>query len=151
MSAGLEKWSRSSPAKHAYYVGSCEEMILFGEVLGRTLRRPQVVAFFGDLGSGKTTLAKGIVGALCGITSLGVASPTFQYLQFYSGNNVSVAHFDLWRLRNLDEFLSLGLEEYLSSEVVLIEWPDRIQSLLPPSTLFVETKVCGLGREVVIR
>ena len=71
-------------------------------------------------------------------------------MHFYSGKENSIAHFDLWRLQDEQEFINLGLEEYLTQGVVLIEWPDRITHLLPPNTLFVAAKVHGEGREVSI-
>jgi len=125
-------------------------MILFGEAFGKKLHSPVVVALAGDLGAGKTTLAKGVISGLCGVPVSSITSPTFQYVHFYSGNSGDVSHFDLWRLRDEHEFLCLGLEEYLSFGISLVEWPDRIRSLLPSSTLFIETKVWGEGREVSI-
>jgi tRNA threonylcarbamoyladenosine biosynthesis protein TsaE len=149
-SGGLERWNKNNASKETHHIRSCEEMILFGKTFGKRLRRPAIVALVGDLGAGKTTLAKGVISGLCAISLSSITSPTFQYVHFYSGNDAEVAHFDLWRLRDEHEFLSLGLEEYLSSGIALIEWPDRIRTLLPASTIFVETRVCGTGREVSI-
>jgi tRNA threonylcarbamoyladenosine biosynthesis protein TsaE len=148
---GLAKWSKTDSCSKTYYVGSCDEMVLFGEALGKALTRPCLLALSGDLGSGKTTLAKGIVKGLCGISPESVASPTFQYVHFYSGNHVTVVHFDLWRMKDEEEFLSLGLEEFLFSDLALIEWPERILSLLPPSTIRLEARVSGFGREITIQ
>ena len=115
------------------------------------MARPCVLALSGNLGSGKTTIAKGIVKGLCGISPSSVASPTFQYVHFYSGNNTTVVHFDLWRMQDEEEFLSLGLEEFLGLDMVLVEWPERIQSLLLSSTLYLEARVLGSGREILIK
>lgn len=123
-------------------------MILFGELFGKKLCGPEVVALSGDLGAGKTTLAKGIISGLCGISPSQITSPTFQYVQFYE--DPAIAHFDLWRLHNENEFLSLGFDEFLTSKIALIEWPDRIKSLLPANTIFVETIVVPEGREVSV-
>jgi tRNA threonylcarbamoyl adenosine modification protein YjeE len=143
----LERWSRSKVLKQFYYLSSYEETILFGQQFGKKLPSESVVALIGDLGAGKTTLAKGIISSLCGIPISSITSPTFQYVQFY---DEGVSHFDLWRLHNEEEFLNLGLEEYLAVGISLIEWPDRIRSLLPSDTLFVEMKVRGEGRELSI-
>lgn len=135
--------------KQTYYIHSYEEMILFGESLATKLEGA-IVGLLGDLGAGKTTLAKGIIRGMCGIPLANITSPTFQYAHFYSGKGKTVAHFDLWRLHDEREFLSLGLDEYLASGACLIEWPDRIHSLLPDTTCFIEAKVYEAGREVSI-
>jgi tRNA threonylcarbamoyl adenosine modification protein YjeE len=126
-------------------------MVAFGQSLGRALRPFQVIALNGDLGAGKTTMAKGMIGAITGVSSFEVTSPTFQYVQIYTAENRTVAHFDLWRLRSIDEFVDLGLEEYLSNTVAIIEWPDRIAALLPQDTLRVDVSIVPEGRRVTIK
>ncbi len=125
-------------------------MIEFGIRLARDMKTDTVIALIGDLGAGKTTLAKGLI---CGLTGTGVddvSSPTFQYVSLYEGQGRSVAHFDLWRLAGVDEFVSLGFEDLLTTTTSLIEWPDRISILLPPETLFITSRVVEGGREVII-
>jgi tRNA threonylcarbamoyladenosine biosynthesis protein TsaE len=135
-----------------HHISSLEEMILFGENFGKTCEKNQVISLSGDLGAGKTTLAKGIISGLCGVPVGDITSPTFQYVHYYEGNGFFIAHYDLWRLKGVDEFLALGLDEYLTQKIMcLIEWSDRIEFLLPPSTIFVESKVSGHGRDVQIR
>lgn len=110
---------------------SREEAIAFGRKLGSQLEPNAVLCFFGDLGAGKTTLIKGIVHGLTGLSPEEVTSPTFTYLNIY-GNNPPVFHFDLYRLSGLDEFLSLGFEEYLfAGGVACIEWSEKIAPILP--------------------
>lgn len=107
-----------------------EETRIFGKELARTLQPGMVVCLFGDLAAGKTTLVKGIVEELTGLPSETVNSPTFTYLHIYPGP-ISVYHFDLYRLRDVDEFLSLGFEEMLhAGGVCCIEWSERIESLI---------------------
>lgn len=130
------------------YIPSLEEMILFGQEFGKTCGKDQVVALCGELGAGKTTIAKGIISGLCNVPLVNITSPTFQYVNFYGSG--TIAHFDLWRLKGVDDFLSLGLEEWLAQGISLIEWPDRIESLLPLSTIVVESKVCRRGRRVCV-
>lgn len=131
-----------------YYVSSLEEMLLFGETFGKTCEKKQVIALCGDLGVGKTTIAKGFISGLCNIPVVDITSPTFQYVNFYTSGEICIAHFDLWRLKGVDDFFALGLEEHLMQGISLVEWPDRIQSLLPPSTIVVESKVYDQGRRV---
>lgn len=89
-----------------------------------------VFTFTGDLGAGKTTLIREIV-AQYGIT-VPVTSPTFALLNIYRDKTVCVYHFDLYRIKTVQEFLSAGLEEYLyqKNSIACIEWPAPIISLL---------------------
>ncbi|MBL6964460.1 MAG: tRNA (adenosine(37)-N6)-threonylcarbamoyltransferase complex ATPase subunit type 1 TsaE [Bacteroidetes bacterium] len=92
--------------------------------------RSRKIAIFGDLGSGKTTLIKEICLQL-GIDEM-VDSPTFTILNEYQGE-VKVNHFDFYRLKSKEELYELGFEEYFySDDYVLIEWPEKIEELLPP-------------------
>jgi tRNA threonylcarbamoyl adenosine modification protein YjeE len=125
-------------------------MIDLGIRLASDIHSDQVIALVGELGAGKTTLAKGIICGLTGVCVDEVTSPTFQYVCLYEGNKRTVAHFDLWRLSGEESFLALGLEEFLHSPVTLIEWPDRIASLLPAHTLFITSSVFDGGRRVIV-
>lgn len=114
---------------------SREETIAFGQTLGRSLEPNAVLCFFGDLGAGKTTLIKGVVHGVTGLSPEEVTSPTFAYLNIY-GNELPVYHFDLYRLSELDEFLSLGFEEYLfAGGVTCIEWSEKIAPILPKDAI----------------
>ena len=116
------------------YTTSEEETIAFGCSLAHDLQPGDVVCLFGDLGAGKTTLIKGIVGFLTATHPDNVCSPTYSYLNIYPGV-VSVFHFDLYRLEDAEAFLSLGFEEYLLGQgVCCIEWSERIETILPPHT-----------------
>jgi len=94
-----------------------------------------VVAFYGELGAGKTTLIQ----ALC--RHLGVkqevTSPTFAIVNEYSGSDSRIIyHFDFYRLDNPEEVLDIGFEDYISSgDLCLMEWPEKIESYLPPETI----------------
>ena len=110
---------------------SPDETVRVGEALADELGPGQVVALFGDLGSGKTHLAKGICSGL-GIDPHHVTSPTFVLINEYSGGRLPVYHFDTYRLQNLSDFLALGYEDYFEGDgVCIVEWPERIESLLP--------------------
>ncbi len=122
----------------SFYLNSAEETTALGVKLGSTLPQGTIIALFGDLGAGKTTLIKGLAAAAAGIDPRAVCSPTFTYLNIYSGTT-PFYHFDLYRLRNEDDFLSLGFDEYFTTEgICCIEWPERILSLLPERTLLIE-------------
>ena len=94
-----------------------------------------VIALWGGLGAGKTTLARGFLRAL-GFAEE-VPSPTFTLVQSYELANLMVWHFDLYRLVRPQEAWELGLEEALESGVALIEWPERLGALLPTDRLDV--------------
>lgn len=126
-----------------FTVASAEEMVELGKQLGKTLPQGQIIALFGDLGAGKTTLIKGLAEAIAGVSSREVCSPTFIYLNIYSGTR-QLYHFDLYRLRGEDDFRAMGFEEYLNTnEICCIEWPERIESLLPSGTLVIDISYTG--------
>lgn len=84
----------------------------------------------GDLGAGKTTLIRGIVQGLQADPK-SVSSPTFTYLNIYQGS-CPIFHFDLYRLKGVEEFLAMGFESFLEEEgVVCMEWSERIEEILP--------------------
>ena len=104
----------------------------FGEILGRALRAGDVIALLGDLGAGKTTLTQAIAHGM-GVTD-DVTSPTFTLVQEYGGA-IPLFHFDVYRI-DADELTEIGFEEYFErGGVVLIEWADRVMSLLPSEYL----------------
>ncbi len=103
-----------------------------GVKLGKQLRPNSVLAFYGDLAAGKTTLIKGIASALGGIQSEDVSSPTFTYLNIYQSDSYLLYHFDLYRLKEPAQFLQMGFDEYLTAGgICCIEWSERIKAYLP--------------------
>jgi tRNA threonylcarbamoyl adenosine modification protein YjeE len=98
------------------------------------LKLGDAVALWGDLGAGKTTLARAILRAL-GVTEE-VPSPTFTLVQSYD-TRPPVAHFDLYRLKHAREMQELGFEDALDNGAVLVEWPERAPEALPPEALHV--------------
>lgn len=91
-----------------------------------------VIALHGDLGAGKTTFARAFIRARPGGEKAGdVPSPTFTLVQTYDLPDATVWHFDLYRLDSPHEVWELGLEEALAGGISLIEWPERMGSLLP--------------------
>lgn len=106
-----------------------------GARLAAQSRAGDVLALWGDLGSGKTTLARGFLHALGHAGE--VPSPTFTLVQVYELPRLTVWHFDLYRLTRAAEAWELGLEDALADGVSLIEWPERLGALLPPDRLDV--------------
>ncbi len=108
---------------------SAEETEQFGHKLARQLKPGDVLAFFGDLGSGKTTLIKGICRGL--EIEENITSPTFTLINEYSGR-FPVYHFDFYRIVSSQEVWELGCDEYFYGDgISLIEWADKIPDLLP--------------------
>jgi len=113
-----------------YRTRSESETIALGERLARALPAKRTVLLIGNLGAGKTTLAKGIVNGLGAADPEEVASPTFTLIHEYG--NGRVYHIDLYRLEELREVATLGLDEILDRDaVVLIEWGERFPQILP--------------------
>ena len=99
------------------------------------------VALKGDLGAGKTTLARAILRAL-GVTEE-VPSPTFTLVQEYETPRLTVRHYDLYRIANAREMGELGLDDALDEGAALIEWPERAGGRLPAQTLHVALSITG--------
>jgi tRNA threonylcarbamoyladenosine biosynthesis protein TsaE len=114
----------------AYRTATEAETIALGEKIARELPARAVVLLIGNLGAGKTTLAKGIVSGLGAAAAEEVASPTFTLIHEYGGGRVY--HIDLYRVEEARELATLGLEDVFDREaVVLIEWGERFSQLMP--------------------
>jgi tRNA threonylcarbamoyladenosine biosynthesis protein TsaE len=110
---------------------------LAAQLAGRA-RRGDVIALAGPLGSGKTTFARAFIGAR-GATAEEVPSPTFTLVEVYAfATGPTVWHFDLFRLNAPEEVVELGIEEALAEAISLIEWPERLGSLMPTEHLRIE-------------
>lgn len=120
-----------------------------GRDLALTLRAGDVLALSGDLGAGKTTLARALIRANAGNPELDVPSPTFTLVQSYEGR-LPVHHFDLYRLSGPTELDELGFDEALAGGAAVIEWPERAGNRLPASTVLVELRHEGDGRRAVL-
>jgi len=106
------------------------------QVLAPYLRAGDVVTLTGDLGAGKTTFARFLIGAVAG-EDVEVASPTFSLVQSYETPRVEIHHYDLYRLEGPDELRELGFDEASADGLVLVEWPERLGDALPADRLDV--------------
>lgn len=112
------------------------------------LKPGDVVAFYGELGAGKTTMIKGVAAGL-GVAEV-VKSPSFVIVTEYAGR-LPVYHVDLYRLNESSDFESIGLDSYLEGDgVCLIEWAERAEGVLPDKAIRVRMSVDGAGRRVEI-
>jgi tRNA threonylcarbamoyladenosine biosynthesis protein TsaE len=120
-----------------FITNSEQETIGLGCKIGTRASKGDIVLLFGDLGSGKTVISKGIALGL-GVSSY-VTSPTFTLMQVYQGR-LNMYHFDLYRLSDSDELADLGFEEFLYSDdgVAVVEWAERMQALYPERYLRVD-------------
>ncbi len=114
-----------------------------GSALASELSAGTVVALIGPLGAGKTRLVQAVATAL-GVPAGRVTSPTFVLVNEYSGGRLPVYHFDTYRLKDDDDFLNLGPEEYFDSAgITFVEWADRVETLLPPDRLEITIDPTG--------
>src|SRR3989344_6332910 len=111
-----------------------------GELIGRDLFPGSIIILVGDLGSGKTTFTKGLAKGI-GVKKR-IISPTFTIIRMYEIKNnqktiKNLYHIDLYRLESSDETQNLGLEEIIGNKenVVVVEWPEKIQHLLPKNRI----------------
>lgn len=119
-----------------------------GERLAAHLNPGDVVALYGDFGAGKTHLVKGIARAL-DVPPDAVHSPTFTIVHEYDGA-VPIYHMDAYRIEHPDELYELGYEEYFYGEgLCLIEWPARVEALLPDDALRLRLTHRGADRRLI--
>lgn len=130
-------------------VKDIDELPDAAETLLKSIPNGSVVAFYGDMGAGKTTLIRAICEQL-GVRD-NVNSPTFSIVNEYQTENGDhIFHFDFYRIEKPEEVFDFGYEEYLhSGELCLIEWPEKIEGLLPENTIRIDISVNEKGvREI---
>ena len=115
-----------------------------GITLARHLRAGDALFLAGDLGAGKTALARALIQALC--PGEEVPSPTFTLVQTYTGPDFDIVHYDLYRVESPDELWELEWAE-AESRLALVEWPDRLGALSPPADRLEISLGLGLGPE----
>ncbi len=119
--------------------------LAFGRRLGAQLAAGDVVCLSGNLGAGKTTLARGAIEAWTGQDEE-APSPTYTLVQTYEGERGELWHVDLYRLKRPDDAWELGLEDAFAEAACLIEWPERLENQLPADRLDIALSPAGEGR-----
>ncbi len=131
-----------------YRTFSPKETESFGERIASKLKGGEILALFGSMGMGKTTLTRGIARGL-GIQS-GVSSPTFALVHEYTGR-LTVYHFDMYRVTSWDDLASTGFFDDLGTKAVLIvEWSENIENALPPEAIRISIRRGKTDQERVI-
>jgi len=108
-----------------------------GQRLSEALQVGDALLLSGDLGAGKTELARAVIRARAG-QSIDVPSPTFNLVIPYELRDLLITHFDLYRLDGADDVVELGFPDALDDGSVIVEWPDRLGDLTPPEALRIE-------------
>ena len=132
-------------------INSLDELDKVAKAVIDALGGRTVVAFDAPMGAGKTTLISRIA-AMLGAEDK-VTSPTFAIVNQYEGRDRRIYHFDMYRIERVEEALDFGSEEYLSSgDLCLVEWPEKIEPLLPDDTMVVRIEILSdSARRFVIR
>lgn len=122
-------------------IKSLNDLDAVAKMFIKSMSNRTVFAFYGEMGSGKTTFIKAICKAM-GVTET-ITSPTFSLVNEYkSDKGISIFHFDFYRIKNIEEAFDFGYEDYFySGNVCFIEWPELIESLLPEDVVNVKIKV----------
>jgi tRNA threonylcarbamoyladenosine biosynthesis protein TsaE len=122
-----------------------------GSLLGCMLAKGDIIALCGELGSGKTTLARGMAHGM-GLEEGEVASPSFTLVNEYQGP-LPLYHIDLYRLTDEKELIAIDYDEYLTADgVVVIEWADRIPQAVPPAAFWITLRYLDAEcREIVLQ
>ena len=111
------------------------ETLLIAKKLANYLKKGDIIILSGDLGSGKTKFTEGILSYY--ELDCEISSPTFTIVNEYSKNEISIYHFDVYRLQNTDEFYAIGGEEYFEKGICIIEWGELLKDMLPEEYLMV--------------
>lgn len=129
-----------------YTLENVEQMRAWARDFAKTLNAPCVVALHGDLGMGKSEIARSVIQTLRGADTV-VPSPTFTIVQSYDG----ISHFDLYRVEDASELTEIGLVHAIENDITLIEWPEIATDMLPENTIHVYITQHGDGRKVIIK
>ncbi|MCM1294485.1 MAG: tRNA (adenosine(37)-N6)-threonylcarbamoyltransferase complex ATPase subunit type 1 TsaE [Muribaculaceae bacterium] len=123
-----------------------EQTRAWAQEFAKTLHAPVTIALHGDLGMGKSEIARTIIHTLRGADTV-VPSPTFTIVQSYDG----ISHFDLYRVSDASELVEIGLDYAIANDITLIEWPDIAANMLPPDTVHIYITEAGTGRKIVVK
>lgn len=116
----------------------------------KNLKAPITVALHGDLGMGKSEIARTIIQTLCGDDTV-VPSPTFTLVQTYENKDGKISHFDLYRINDKSELIEIGLPYAVDNDITLIEWPDIADDILPENTINIFLESYKDGRKLTVK
>ena len=147
-----DRLSTGTRQKHVFLSGSPSVTFNLGKRLGERLNSGSIFALIGELGCGKTLLTRGICAGL-GVPDRRVNSPTFVLVNEYQGR-LPVFHMDLYRLSSIQEGFEIGLLDYMAraeAGVIVVEWAEKILSLLPDTSLQIQFEVVSpMKRRVLL-
>ena len=123
-----------------------EETRLWAKEFAKTLHAPVTIALHGDLGMGKSEIARTIIQTLRGQDTV-VPSPTFTIVQSYDG----ISHFDLYRIEDKSELVEIGLPYAITNDITLIEWPEIANDILPEDTIHLYITEYEGGRKIIVK
>lgn len=129
-----------------YILNNIDETHAWAREFAKKLHAPVTVALHGDLGMGKSEIARTIIQTLRGENTV-VPSPTFTIVQSYDG----ISHFDLYRINDVSELIEIGLPYAIANDITLIEWPDIAADMLPENTIHVYITEHGAGRKIIVK
>jgi tRNA threonylcarbamoyl adenosine modification protein YjeE len=129
-----------------FILSDVNQMRAWAAEFAKQLKAPVVVALYGDLGMGKSEIARTIIQTLRGADTV-VPSPTFTIVQNYDG----ISHFDLYRLMDASELTEIGLQHAIENDITLIEWPEIASDILPCDTIRVYISEYNGGRKIVLK
>ena len=120
----------------------------WAQEFAKALRAPATVALHGDLGMGKSEIARAVIKQLCGADTV-VPSPTFTLVQSYDApGGIKISHFDLYRISDPSELTEIGLPHACANDITLIEWPGIASHILPADTIHIYIEQEGEGRRL---
>lgn len=129
-----------------FIVSDVNQMRAWASGFAKKLKAPVVVALHGDLGMGKSEIARTVIQTLRGADTV-VPSPTFTIVQSYDG----ISHFDLYRLTDASELVEVGLQHAMENDITLIEWPEIASDMLPNDTIHIYITEYNGGRKLIIK
>ena len=112
-------------------VSSVDQTVELASRLASQLSKGDVICLYGDLGVGKSVMARAIIRTLCDDMQMDVPSPSFTLIQSYDMVIGSIAHIDAYRLSSADELYELGIPESFETDITIIEWAERFTELTP--------------------
>jgi len=135
--------------RESHDIATEDDMVELGQNLAAQLTKPCVITLSGDLGTGKSVMARAIIRALGHQGA--VKSPTYTLVENYTTNGWRIAHLDLYRLNDPEELHYIAFDDIVANcDLIIVEWPDRAGDLLPASTLAITIEYLQQGRSVHI-